>query len=153
VSKELREKLRPFCIDDVEYLEAAQNENRKIVVEGAQSAMLDIGMLPFYLSYLTQWPLTCAMSKVYGTYPYVTSTTTTFGGVMAGLNINRRKIDSVIGVVKAYTTRVGAGPFPTEFGDEAFADNFRHKSREFGVSTGRPRRCGWLDLGNPFFPN
>ena len=68
---------------------------------------------------------------------------------MAGLNINRRKIDSVIGVVKAYTTRVGAGPFPTEFSDEAFADNFRQKSREFGVSTGRPRRCGWLDLGKP----
>lgn len=66
---------------------------------------------------------------------------------MAGLNINRKKIDAVIGVVKAYTTRVGAGPFPTEFSDEAFADNFRQKSREFGVSTGRPRRCGWLDLG------
>ncbi|KAM7224576.1 Adenylosuccinate synthetase [Rhypophila decipiens] len=123
--KELRGKLGPFCIDDVEYLEAEQNQNKKLIIEGAQSAMLDL---------------------VYGTYPYVTSTTTTFGGVMAGLNINRRKIDAVIGVVKAYTTRVGEGPFPTEFSDEAFADNFRHKSHEFGVSTGHARRCGWLDL-------
>ncbi|KAM7200417.1 Adenylosuccinate synthetase [Rhypophila sp. PSN 637] len=105
--KGLREKLRPFCIDDVEYLEAEQTQDKKIIIEGAQSAMLDL---------------------VYGTYPHVTSTPTTFGGVMAGLNINRRKIDAVIGVVKAYTTRVGEGPFPTD--------------HEFGVSTGRARRCG-----------
>ncbi|KAI0114249.1 Adenylosuccinate synthetase [Hypoxylon sp. NC0597] len=119
-----REKIRPFAVDDVEFLEEAQEQGKKILIEGAQSALLDI---------------------TYGTWPYVTSSSTTFGGVMAGLTLNYRKVDSVIGVLKAYTTRVGSGPFPTEdFGE--VATKLQEIGREFGVTTGRRRRCGWLDL-------
>ncbi|KAL7619571.1 Adenylosuccinate synthase [Parahypoxylon ruwenzoriense] len=119
-----RERLRPFSVDDIEFLEEAQNQGKKIMVEGAQSALLD---------------------NTYGTWPYVTSTSTTFGGVMAGLTLNRRKVDSVIGVLKAYCTRVGSGPFPTEdFGE--IGNKLQEIGHEFGVSTGRRRRCGWLDL-------
>ncbi|KAK3329311.1 Adenylosuccinate synthetase [Apodospora peruviana] len=110
------DQLKPFCIDDVEYLDEAQNNNKKIVIEGARSAMLDL---------------------VYGAYPSVSSSTTTFGGVMAGMNINRRKIDDVIEVLKAYTTR---------FDDVTFANQFRERSHEFDDSTGDSHRCGWLDL-------
>lgn len=106
------------------FLDEAQAANKKILIEGAQSALLDI---------------------TYGTYPYVTSSSTTFGGVMAGLTIDRRKIDTVVGVLKAYTTRVGAGPFPTEDFGEA-GKILQEKGHEWGVSTGRRRRCGWLDL-------
>lgn len=80
-----REDLRPFCVDDVEFLQVAQEEGQKILVEGAQSALLDLQ---------------------FGTYPYCTSTNTTFGGVMAGLSLDRRKIDNVIGVIKAYTVSI-----------------------------------------------
>jgi adenylosuccinate synthase len=81
----------------------------------------------------------------FGTYPYVTSSNTSIGGVATGLGVDPRRIETVIGVVKAYTTRVGEGPFPTElFGD--LADEIRKKGHEFGTTTGRPRRCGWLDL-------
>ncbi|KAF3067305.1 Adenylosuccinate synthetase [Daldinia childiae] len=126
-----REKLRPFSIDDVEFLEEAQEKGQKILVEGAQSALLD---------------------NTYGTWPYVTSTTTTFGGVMAGLNLNYRKVDSVIGVLKAYCTRVGCGPFPTEdFG--AVNTKLQETGHEFGVTTGRRRRCGWLDLVSAKYSN
>ncbi|KAI5863910.1 Adenylosuccinate synthetase [Durotheca rogersii] len=119
-----RERIRPFSVDDIEFLEEAQNEGKKIMIEGAQSALLD---------------------NTYGTWPYVTSTSTTFGGVMAGLNLNRRKVDTVIGVLKAYCTRVGSGPFPTEdFGE--IGNKLQEIGHEFGVSTGRRRRCGWLDL-------
>lgn len=123
-TKEYRSQLLPFCVDDVEFLEEAQKQNKKIMVEGAQSAMLD---------------------NTYGTYPFVTSTSTTLGGIMSGLNLNRRKIDAVIGVLKAYTTRVGAGPFPTEQLGEV-GTTLRERGHEVGVTTGRPRRCGWLDL-------
>ncbi|KAI2617900.1 Adenylosuccinate synthetase [Hypoxylon sp. NC1633] len=119
-----RERLRPFSLDDVEYLEEAQEQGKKILIEGAQSALLDI---------------------TYGTWPFVTSSSTTFGGVMAGLNLNPRKVDSVIGVLKAYSTRVGSGPFPTEdFGE--VSSKLQEIGHEFGVTTGRRRRCGWLDL-------
>lgn len=111
-------------MDDVEYIEEAQQQGKKIMVEGAQSALLDI---------------------TYGTWPFVTSTSTTFGGVMAGLNLDYRKVDSVVGVLKAYTTRVGSGPFPTEdFGE--VCTKLQEIGHEFGVTTGRRRRCGWLDL-------
>ncbi|KAI4160171.1 MAG: hypothetical protein LQ342_005960 [Letrouitia transgressa] len=119
-----REDLRPFCVDDVEFLQVAQEEGQKILVEGAQSALLDLQ---------------------FGTYPYCTSTNTTFGGVMAGLSLDRRKIDNVIGVIKAYTTRVGSGPFPTELSD-ATGTLLQERGREWGVTTKRKRRIGWLDL-------
>ncbi|KAI0381376.1 Adenylosuccinate synthetase [Hypomontagnella monticulosa] len=119
-----REKLRPFAIDDIEFIEEAQQQGKKILIEGAQSALLD---------------------NTYGTWPFVTSTSTTFGGVMAGLNLDYRKVESVIGVLKAYCTRVGSGPFPTEdFGD--VCNKLQEIGHEFGVTTGRRRRCGWLDL-------
>ncbi|OTB01985.1 hypothetical protein M426DRAFT_323067 [Hypoxylon sp. CI-4A] len=122
--QDIREKLRPFAIDDTEFLEEAQQAGKKILIEGAQSALLD---------------------NTYGTWPFVTSTSTTFGGVMAGLTLDYRKVDSVIGVLKAYTTRVGSGPFPTEdFGD--ISNKLQEIGHEFGVTTGRRRRCGWLDL-------
>ncbi|KAL9035117.1 MAG: hypothetical protein Q9214_006734, partial [Letrouitia sp. 1 TL-2023] len=122
--KNAREELRPFCVDDVEFLQVAQEEGQKILVEGAQSALLDLQ---------------------FGTYPYCTSTNTTFGGVMAGLSLDRRKIDNVIGVIKAYTTRVGSGPFPTELSD-ATGTLLQERGREWGVTTKRKRRIGWLDL-------
>ncbi|KAI1377894.1 Adenylosuccinate synthetase [Hypoxylon crocopeplum] len=126
-----REKLRPYSVDDVEFLEEAQQQGKKILVEGAQSALLD---------------------NTYGTWPYVTSTSTTFGGVMAGMNLDYRKVDSVIGVLKAYCTRVGSGPFPTEdFGE--ISSKLQEIGHEFGVTTGRRRRCGWLDLVSAKYSN
>ena len=80
-----------------------------------------------------------------GTYPFVTSSNTTVGGVCTGLGISPRKIAKVIGVVKAYTTRVGAGPFPTELLDST-GDHLQTVGHEYGTTTGRKRRCGWLDL-------
>jgi len=80
-----------------------------------------------------------------GTYPFATSSNTTVGGALTGLGIGPHMIDEVIGVVKAYTTRVGAGPFPTELVDNA-GDLLRTRGDEYGATTGRPRRCGWLDL-------
>ncbi|KAL9609362.1 MAG: hypothetical protein Q9167_005870 [Letrouitia subvulpina] len=122
--KNAREDLRPFCVDDVEFLQVAQEKDQKILVEGAQSALLDLQ---------------------FGTYPYCTSTNTTFGGVMAGLSLDRRKIDNVVGVIKAYTTRVGSGPFPTELSD-ATGTLLQERGHEWGVTTKRKRRIGWLDL-------
>jgi adenylosuccinate synthase len=81
----------------------------------------------------------------WGTYPYVTSSSTGLGGVFTGLALNPTKISSIIGVVKAYTTRVGSGPFPTELHDSA-GEQLQSVGREWGVTTGRRRRCGWLDL-------
>jgi len=81
----------------------------------------------------------------YGTYPYVTSSNTTAGGVTAGTGIGPRMITNAVGIAKAYTTRVGKGPFPTELNDET-GDWIREKGHEYGVTTGRSRRCGWLDL-------
>jgi adenylosuccinate synthase len=91
--------------------------------EGAQGTLLDVD---------------------FGTYPFVTSSNSTSGGALTGTGVGPTKIDKVIGVVKAYTTRVGEGPFPTEFGVDLM-DKVRTKGKEFGATTGRPRRCGWFD--------
>ena len=95
-----------------------------MLFEGAQGTLLDID---------------------HGTYPYVTSSSTTAGGVSTGLGIGPKFIDKIIGITKAYTTRVGEGPFPTELHDES-GSMLAEKGNEFGATTGRPRRCGWLDF-------
>ena len=99
-------------------------ENKKIIFEGAQGSMLDID---------------------HGTYPYVTSSSTTAGGLSTGLGVGPKYVDTILGITKAYTTRVGEGPFATELFD-ANADQLAKVGHEFGATTGRPRRCGWLDL-------
>src|SRR5690606_15948572 len=96
---------------------------RTVAFEGGQATMLDVD---------------------HGTYPFVTSSSTTAGGACTGSGVGPTRIDRVIGVAKAYTTRVGGGPFPTELHDEA-GDRLRLRGGEFGVTTGRPRRCGWYD--------
>ena len=111
-------------IDSEEYLHQAQKNGKKILAEGAQGSLLDID---------------------FGTYPFVTSSTTTAAGACTGLGVAPNKIKDVFGIFKAYTTRVGSGPFPTELFDEVGSDMARI-GHEFGAVTGRPRRCGWLDL-------
>jgi len=111
-------------IDSEEFLFNAMREGKKILAEGAQGSLLDID---------------------FGTYPYVTSSNTTAAGACTGLGIAPNKIGGVFGIFKAYTTRVGSGPFPTELFDEDGATMGR-VGNEFGATTGRPRRCGWLDL-------
>ncbi|WP_297792481.1 adenylosuccinate synthase [uncultured Eudoraea sp.] len=111
-------------IDSEEYLYQAQKSGKKILAEGAQGSLLDID---------------------FGTYPYVTSSNTTAAGACTGLGVPPRNIGGVFGIFKAYTTRVGSGPFPTELFDEVGATMGR-VGNEFGATTGRPRRCGWLDL-------
>ncbi|RIV69814.1 adenylosuccinate synthase [Flagellimonas aequoris] len=111
-------------IDSEEYIFKAQAEGKKILAEGAQGSLLDID---------------------FGTYPYVTSSNTTAAGACTGLGVAPNKIERVLGIFKAYTTRVGSGPFPTELFDEDGATMGR-VGNEFGATTGRPRRCGWLDL-------
>ncbi|KZM25100.1 adenylosuccinate synthase [Ascochyta rabiei] len=122
--KDLREKVAPYVVDQVPLLASAKEKNAKILVEGANALMLDID---------------------YGTYPFVTSSNTGLGGVITGLTLGWRSIKEVIGVVKAYTTRVGSGPFPTEQLNE-FGEKLQKVGHEVGVTTGRKRRCGWLDL-------
>ncbi|KAL6910975.1 Adenylosuccinate synthetase [Trichoderma evansii] len=122
--KEYRVTLAPFVIDAVEFMRDAQEKQAKILVEGSQALMLDID---------------------FGTYPYVTSSNTGLGGIVTGLALRRRNIKEVIGVVKAYTTRVGSGCFPTEDTGE-IGTKLQDIGGEIGVSTGRRRRCGWLDL-------
>ncbi|KAM0666868.1 hypothetical protein ACQRIT_005568 [Beauveria bassiana] len=123
--QEWRDKLAPFCVDAVTFMKTAQDDpSKKILVEGANALMLDVD---------------------YGTYPYVTSSNTGLGGAITGLALNPTKIKEVIGVVKAYTTRVGAGIFKTEDLGE-HGTKLQEIGREWGVSTGRRRRCGWLDL-------
>ncbi|KAI0253595.1 Adenylosuccinate synthetase [Lactifluus subvellereus] len=122
--KGLAERLRPFVIDSVVYIHEALVAGKRVLVEGANALMLDID---------------------YGTYPYVTSSSTSVGGICTGLGIPPRRIGKVIGVVKAYTTRVGGGPFPTEQLNE-IGVHFQEVGYEFGTTTGRRRRCGWLDL-------
>lgn len=104
-------------------LQEVVKKNKSILFEGAQGTFLDID---------------------FGTYPFVTSSNTTAGGICNGSGMPPETINKVVGVVKAYTTRVGEGPFPTEFKDE-LSDIIREKGREFGATTGRPRRCGWFD--------
>jgi adenylosuccinate synthase len=116
-------RVLPHVVDGVEYLHAALEGGARVLIEGAQGSLLDVG---------------------YGTYPYVTSSHTIAGGACTGLGIGPTAIGRVIGVVKAYCTRVGAGPFPSELSD-ATGELLRERGAEFGVVTGRPRRCGWFD--------
>lgn len=116
-------KTLPF-IDSEEYLHQAQKSGQSILAEGAQGSLLDID---------------------FGTYPYVTSSNTTAAGACTGLGIAPSKIGEVFGIFKAYTTRVGSGPFPTELFDD-IGETMGRVGNEFGATTGRPRRCGWLDL-------
>ncbi len=117
------ERLAPFAADSVGFLHGAMKEGKSLLFEGAQGTYLDIDQ---------------------GTYPYVTSSNTTSGGACTGSGVPPQKIDRVVGVTKAYTTRVGEGPFPTQ--NDTLADRFHKMGREFGATTGRKRRCGWLDL-------
>jgi adenylosuccinate synthase len=116
-------KLRPFIADTVTWLNCAASEGKNILLEGAQGTMLDID---------------------FGTYPFVTSSNSTAGGACTGTGIAPHRMDKVVGVMKAYTTRVGEGPFPTELCDGHGA-LLRETGQEFGATTGRPRRCGWFD--------
>ncbi len=118
------EVLIPFIADSTLYLNNAITDGKKIIVEGAQGALLDVD---------------------HGTYPFVTSSNPTSGGACTGLGIAPVKIDKVIGITKAFCTRVGNGPFPTELCDD-MGEFLRKTGAEFGATTGRPRRCGWLDL-------
>ncbi|WP_413623663.1 adenylosuccinate synthase [Luteibacter sp. Lutesp34] len=118
------EYLRPMVDDVATILHDVRRDGGNILYEGAQGALLDID---------------------HGTYPYVTSSNTTVGGALAGTGVGARDIDYVLGICKAYATRVGGGPFPTELNDD-MGELLRKKGNEFGASTGRPRRCGWIDL-------
>ena len=118
------ERIRPYLIDTSLFLNEEINRGAKVLFEGAQGTLLDID---------------------HGTYPFVTSSNTTAGGLCTGSGVAPTKIGGVIGVAKAYITRVGAGPFPTElFGDEG--QQIRDRGCEYGSTTGRPRRCGWFDV-------
>ncbi len=121
--KQQREELLPFITDTVSLLHAQITTGKKILLEGANATMLDID---------------------HGTYPFVTSSNASIGGIITGTGIPPRKIDSIIGILKAYTTRVGAGPFPSELDNET-GEYLRTKGGEYGSTTGRPRRCGWMD--------
>jgi adenylosuccinate synthase len=116
------EKLRPFVANTVVYLHRALQKGKEILFEGAQGTFLDID---------------------HGTYPYVTSSNTTAGGACTGTGVPPHRMDRVVGVMKAYTTRVGEGALPTE--DPAIAGMLHEMGREFGATTGRARRCGWFD--------
>jgi len=116
------EKLRPFVANTTIYLHEALAAKKELLFEGAQGTFLDID---------------------HGTYPYVTSSNTTAGGASTGSGVPPHRIDLVLGVMKAYTTRVGEGPFPTE--DTVISDLLHGMGREFGATTGRARRCGWFD--------
>lgn len=115
--------LKPYVCDTALYLNDMIDQKKTVLFEGAQGTFLDID---------------------FGTYPFVTSSNSTVGGVCPGSGVAPTKIDKAIAVVKAYTTRVGEGPFPTEF-PAKFMDTFRLKGKEFGATTGRARRCGWFD--------
>jgi len=118
-----RERLVEFIADIPAMLDNFRNEGRNIMFEGAQGTLLDIDQ---------------------GTYPYVTSSNTTAGGACTGSGIGPKDLDYILGITKAYTTRVGAGPFPTELFD-ATGEHLGEKGHEFGATTGRRRRCGWFD--------
>jgi adenylosuccinate synthase len=117
------ELLKPLACDVTEVLMQATARDNSILFEGAQGAMLDVD---------------------HGTYPYVTSSNTTAGGAATGTGVGPRELDYVLGIIKAYATRVGSGPFPTELTD-SIGKHLATKGNEFGSTTGRPRRCGWFD--------
>lgn len=120
---EAAQAIRSHVVDGVEYLHGALEGGRRLLIEGAQGSLLDVG---------------------YGTYPFVTSSHTIAGGACIGLGLGPTQIARVVGVAKAYCTRVGGGPFPSELNDES-GERLRRNGAEFGVVTGRPRRCGWFD--------
>ncbi|MBA2338994.1 MAG: adenylosuccinate synthase [Pyrinomonadaceae bacterium] len=122
----LVERLAPFITDTTHFLNKAAREGRTILIEGAQAALLDVD---------------------HGTYPFVTSSNTTAGGASTGTGLAPHRITGVLGIVRTYTTRVGEGPFPTEMlaGEAELGSLIRERGREYGASTGRPRRCGWFD--------
>jgi len=125
--KQLLEKgkvLGKYVVDSSVFVNDAIDSGKKILFEGAQGTMLDVD---------------------HGTYPFVTSSNCISGGICTGVGVGPNKIDEIMGVVKAYTTRVGSGPFPTELKD-ATGEYLMNKGGEFGATTGRPRRCGWLDM-------
>ncbi|MDD5504272.1 MAG: adenylosuccinate synthase [Candidatus Omnitrophica bacterium] len=118
-----RKKIARYIADTALVINKALDKGKKVLFEGAQGTLLDVD---------------------FGTYPYVTSSNSTAGGACTGTGVGPSRIDNVVGVVKAYTTRVGEGPFPTEFSSKLMKQ-IRDKGNEFGATTGRPRRCGWFD--------
>ena len=116
--------LKPYVIDSVTFFHEQLESNKKILCEGAQATLLDID---------------------FGTYPFVTSSNPTIGGVCTGTGVGAKDIGEVYGVLKAYSSRVGAGPYPTEQNNK-IGDTIRELGHEYGTTTGRPRRCGWLDV-------
>ena len=122
--EEVKDLLTPRIINAQMLVNRALDENKQVLFEGAQAAMLDIN---------------------YGNYPYVTSSSPTSAGVCTGAGVSPQKLDVIIGIAKAYSTRVGEGPFVTELFDDT-GDYLRNHGGEFGATTGRPRRCGWLDV-------
>ena len=118
------QQIKEFACDSFSIIDKAGKENKNILYEGAQGVLLDID---------------------YGSYPYVTSSSTSYGGIFTGASTPSGKVDEVLGITKAYTTRVGEGPFPTELHDE-LGEKIQRIGGEFGATTGRKRRCGWLDL-------
>ena len=122
----LTERLGPFIADTTHYLNIAATEGKSILLEGAQATLLDVD---------------------HGTYPFVTSSTTVAGGAIIGTGLAPNRLNGVLGIVRTYTTRVGEGPFPTEMleGEAELGQMIRERGREYGASTGRPRRCGWFD--------
>nr|BDT29649.1 adenylosuccinate synthase [Bacteriovorax sp. HI3] len=121
---ELGKNVKPFVCDTFSFLDKAVQANKKILFEGAQGILLDVD---------------------YGTYPFVTSSSTSLGGIYTGAGIPESSVQEVLAITKAYTTRVGEGPFPTELFDEV-GEKIQTIGKEFGATTGRKRRCGWLDL-------
>lgn len=120
---EYAEALRPHVVDTTAWLHKALKQKRNILFEGAQGSLLDVD---------------------HGTFPYVTSSNSSAAGIHSGSGVPQRAINRMIGIVKAYTTRVGGGPFPTELHDD-IGQHIRHVGNEYGTVTGRPRRCGWFD--------
>lgn len=116
--------LAPYITDTEQLIHASLGRGERVVLEGAQGALLDVD---------------------HGSYPYVTSSSTVTGGLLAGAGVGPSSVDSVVGIAKAYTTRVGGGPFPSEV-DGVAHDHLATRGHEFGTVTGRPRRCGWLDI-------
>jgi len=120
----LGEYLKPFVVDTFSFIDQSLLQSKRVLYEGAQGILLDID---------------------YGTYPYVTSSSTSYGGIYTGAGAPNHRVEEVVGIVKAYTTRVGEGPFPTELFSEV-GKKIQTVGHEFGATTGRSRRCGWLDL-------
>jgi adenylosuccinate synthase len=122
-ARTLGRELSPYFADAAQYLNHAIDQGKRVLFEGAQGTLLDVD---------------------YGTYPFVTASNATAGGACTGTGVGPTRIDGVVGIAKAYTTRVGEGPFPTELTGE-LGEEIRKRGQEYGASTGRPRRCGWFD--------